>query len=727
MGRGTSRLAAMMVVKLPAGLMPVANASLEPDDHAFALVPGTGTPVGDVRAISIMGFTPTASALDPHEVAHAGCNIDTVGLDIEVSQAATESREGLPLPDADILSIAVSTSASMTLGHGQLQEACVCITTVGRVADTSWAEARGAVMIRVESSTEAVVVARAALLRMNPDFVSVFNGYSFDFVRMASAMAGVSDAECEFEERMLGNTGRGVAWTLPGGIMCVDPRYFLDKTERFAWTSLSLNSVATKLGLPSKMIRTMGMFSPTEDSDVSRLLEYNCHDADLHAAVAIRSGMIAKLMKLARCSSSSMWDSCANNTGVMVFCMMSAAAMAKGMMLDCGRSMGRRTFTGGFVMEPKIGLHRSVAILDGRSLYPSIMRELCIFIDNVRGDLDATSAAFMSGADSADLISTMEADTVMAVGKSAVIFDGKTYTVVAPSRTRLMTEVIDTLILRRSQAREASQRRENGAEAEQWAYKILAVSIYGSMGRANGILSSGSCAAAITCCGRAYVKRMATISERQGLRVIYGDTDFIFVAMGATLPGSLSDAAEAAAGKIMDGFKGSLFEDIVVKVDGSFDSACMVAKKCYTLMSSGKITVKGLAPARNDAPPIVRELVTMCSMAIHTAPCPDQMILMLMTIMGTFADSKAEAFPVSRLVSETAVNGKLSFVFRDKAGIMRAVAVEAAPSAREVDPLWVLERCKSSISSMLIAVGCPTPQALISSYRLAKGMAAGTR
>eukprot|EP00170_Pyropia_yezoensis_P003886 contig_16171_g3897 len=101
--------------------------------------------------------------------------IVAVGLDIETSQASTEGGTAFPLPHADITSIAISTSAPMTVGYGQIEEVCICITTVGKIVDASWAKARGAVILRADDSEHAAFLAREALAYLNPDFVSVFN------------------------------------------------------------------------------------------------------------------------------------------------------------------------------------------------------------------------------------------------------------------------------------------------------------------------------------------------------------------------------------------------------------------------------------------------------------------------------------------------------------------------------------------------------------------------
>lgn len=367
---------------------------------------------------------------------------------------------------------------------------------------------------------------------------------------------------------MLGNTGSGVTWSLPNGITCVDPRYCLDKTERFAWKSLSLSAVSEGLRLPPKMTGHAATFSPGKDDDVSALFEYNCRDADLHAAVAVRSGMIAKLLELARCSWSSMWDSAVSNTGVMVFCMMSRAAMQRGLLLDCGQARLRSVFRGGFVMEPHVGLHRNVAVLDGRALYPSIMREVSIFFENTLEVATASEAArALPGIDLAAL-EAMPEDTILTSDGVLIAFNGSTYSIVLPSENMFMRSVIDVLGARRAAARTRSSGGDPAAEAQQWAYKILAVSIYGSMGSSNGILSSRACSSAITCCGRAYVKQMAL-----GFDVVYGDTDSVFISLRHASSESLDVESARACRLIQRSIAGMPFAGIEIKVDGTFASA----------------------------------------------------------------------------------------------------------------------------------------------------------
>lgn len=66
---------------------------------------------------------------------------------------------------------------------------------------------------------------------------------------------------------------------------------------------------------------------------------------------------------------------------VIVFCAMSSVAISRGILLDCASKDEATAYEGGYVMEPVRGHHHDVAVLDDKSLGPSVMREMSIFID----------------------------------------------------------------------------------------------------------------------------------------------------------------------------------------------------------------------------------------------------------------------------------------------------------------------------------------------------------
>jgi DNA polymerase-2 len=163
---------------------------------------------------------------------------------------------------------------------------------------------------------------------------------------------------------------------------------------------------------------------------------------------------------------------------------------------------------GGHVLEPVPGLYANVAVLDFKSLYPSLIRTFEIDpLNLVRPE---------AGQADADPI---EAPNGAAFARRKSILGG----------------ILDELVPRREEARRA------GDGVKSHAIKILMNSFYGVLGTPACRFHDPRLANAITSFGRELLLWCQARIETEGLRVLYGDTDSLFVATGA------ADAAAARA------------------------------------------------------------------------------------------------------------------------------------------------------------------------------------
>ena len=151
---------------------------------------------------------------------------------------------------------------------------------------------------------------------------------------------------------------------------------------------------------------------------------------------------------------------------------------------------------GGHVLEPDSGLHRNVWVFDFKSLYPSIIRTF---------NIDPLSyVAEPSGAD--DLIVT----------------PGGAFR----REPAILPALLDDLFPRREAAREAG----DGVASN--AIKILMNSFYGVLGTSACRFSNPALANSITGMGRELLLWSKQWFEERGFRVLYGDTDSLFVSSG---------------------------------------------------------------------------------------------------------------------------------------------------------------------------------------------------
>jgi len=155
---------------------------------------------------------------------------------------------------------------------------------------------------------------------------------------------------------------------------------------------------------------------------------------------------------------------------------------------------------GGEVLESVPGLHREVLSFDFRSLYPSIIHTFKI--DPLGLQLALHGAL------------TDEERRALVPG-----FDGASFTR-EPS-------ILPPLIDRLTDARREAQR--DGNEALSRAIKIQMNSFYGVLGTPGCRFFDPRLASSITRRGHQVIHRAKRFFEEQGLRVLYGDTDSLFV------------------------------------------------------------------------------------------------------------------------------------------------------------------------------------------------------
>ena len=155
---------------------------------------------------------------------------------------------------------------------------------------------------------------------------------------------------------------------------------------------------------------------------------------------------------------------------------------------------------GGHVLEPLPGVHPNVVVLDFKSLYPSLMRTFEIDpLNLVRTEAGAT-----------------DDDPIVAPAGAAF-----------HRRKAILGALLDEIMPRREEAKRA------GDTVRSHALKILMNSFYGVMGTSACRFYDPRLANAITGFGREMLLWCKERIEQCGRRVLYGDTDSLFVLSGA--------------------------------------------------------------------------------------------------------------------------------------------------------------------------------------------------
>ncbi len=152
---------------------------------------------------------------------------------------------------------------------------------------------------------------------------------------------------------------------------------------------------------------------------------------------------------------------------------------------------------GGFVLDSQPGIFEHVLVLDFKSLYPSIIRTFCI-------DPMGLSIGLADDEDSPALVSG---------------FDG--------GRFSRQQHLLPAIIADLWQRRDLAKGRGDGAQSQ--AIKIIMNSFYGVLGTPGCRFFDGRLASGITRRGHQILQQTRDKIEELGDRVIYGDTDSVFV------------------------------------------------------------------------------------------------------------------------------------------------------------------------------------------------------
>jgi len=241
-------------------------------------------------------------------------------------------------------------------------------------------------------------------------------------------------------------------------------------------------------------------------------------------------------------------------------------------------------YKGAFVYEPKAGIYENIIVLDYRSLYPSI-----ISAHNISPD-------------------TLCCDCCESQSKPAPDLNKNYY--FCKKRKGFIPKVIDDLINRRMRIKKiiaGKTRKDSVLSARSETLKLLSNSLYGYYGFFGARWYSKECARSITAWGRYYIQNLIKNAEKQGFKVIYSDTDSVFLLLGKKTKTDVNKFTQQE-NKELPGL-------MELEYEGQFKRGIFVstktgsggAKKKYALLDeNNQIKVKGFEAVRRNWSPIAK-------------------------------------------------------------------------------------------------------------------------
>ncbi len=421
----------------------------------------------------------------------------------------------------------------------------------------------------------------------DPDITTAFNGNNFDVPYLLERMAknGIKAlfGRCCQKPVAARKLGARYRISIPGRIM-VDSYEIVKKD--FSLQRYGLDFVAEKLLKQKKDNVKKSEIEKLWKGDqegFERLASYCIKDSRLAMSLLLELNLLEKYIALSKVSGTLLQDTLYGGETTRIENYLLREFNKEGYLFPSKPEHFEETgLAGGEVLEPAKGLHSNVAVLDFRSMYPSIIQSFNICPTTLTDDRE-NSVETPSGA-----------------------------RFLKPS---VMVGIIPEVLKELMDARQAVKKelkicRDPEAKrllnAKQWALKILANAFYGYFGYTKSRLYDLAIANAITSCGRKIIiDTKAAIEKEFGYKVVYGDTDSVFVRIHDKE--GLDDIAVVAKA-ITDNMNTGLPKGIELEFEKIFKRFLPLTKKRYVAWKFVKaadgwaesIETKGIETVRRD-------------------------------------------------------------------------------------------------------------------------------
>jgi DNA polymerase elongation subunit (family B) len=428
-----------------------------------------------------------------------------------------------------------------------------------------------------------------------PDIIVTYNGDGFDFLKLREKAKqlkikfgfGIDDKELEFVRR-----GR-VSAARCFGVVHIDEYVFVDKILSASLKSevLTLDEVASELigeGKKDLEYKKMVEFW-RERKELNKIAEYSMWDANL--TYLLSKILLPQIFSISRLTGEIPFDASRYSYSQLVEAYLMRKAVEDNVLIPNSPKSEEREarmielpYKGAIVVEPKKGIHENIAVMDFKSLYPTII---------------------VSHSISPELLNCNHEECKE---KNSVTETKNHFCI---KKVGFIPKHLKFLIDRRKELKEKIKKVPKDSpeykilDNEQYATKIISNAMYGYFGFVGARWYKRECGEATAAWGRFYIRKIMQMAESSEFEIIYGDTDSIFVRKEGLSLKELEEEAKKFVEKVNEELPGIIeLEFRGVYVRGIFvrrEKGETGAKKRYALLDiNGNLEIRGFETVRRD-------------------------------------------------------------------------------------------------------------------------------
>jgi DNA polymerase I len=246
----------------------------------------------------------------------------------------------------------------------------------------------------------------------------------------------------------------------------------------------------------------------------------------------------------------------------------------KGQAVTEAKIKGKK-YMGAIVLKPPAGVYFDVAVLDFTSLYPSIVKTRNLSYEVINCDHPECRSNVIP--------STPHWVCTKRQGLTSILIG--------------MLRDIRALWFKPMSKKVKDQVKKSLYEVVEKSLKVILNASYGVMGSSNFSLYCPPVAESTTAIGRYIITKTIEKAESLGLRVLYGDTDSIFI----------HNPDESKIGELMKWAEEELKVDLDYDKRYRFVAFSGLKKNYVGVLVNGEVDIKGLVGKKRNTPPFLKE------------------------------------------------------------------------------------------------------------------------